>query len=116
MNESTRSANPSRFAYQKLSDEQTAARAKEAASRLSGEIKEYISQEYWTQASNSLRRAMGTLRFDVNNITAARGDKESAKDLFNSIEALDFALRSKDLDAATAAVAEASAKADVILK
>ena len=92
------------------------ARAKEAASRLPSEITDYIKESYWTQASNSLRRAMGTLRFDVNNITAARGDKESATDLFKSIEKLDFAIRSKDLDAAMAAAAEASAKADALLK
>ena len=116
LNQSTRSENPSRFALQKLTTEQTTARAKEAASRLSGEVSDNVSKKYWTQARNALRRAMYTLRFDVNNLVAEKGgDAAAAKDLFKTIEALDFAIRSKDLDAATPLVADAASKADAIL-
>ena len=116
LNQSTRGDTPSRFALQKLTTEQTAARAKEAASRLSGEVSEDVSKKYWTQARNALRRAMYTLRFDVNNLVAEKGgDAAAAKDLFKTIEALDFAIRSKDLDAATPLVADAASKADAIL-
>jgi hypothetical protein len=53
------------------------------------------------------------LRFDVNNYS----DNAAAnKDLFKTIEKLDFAIRSKDLDAAAPLVAEASAKANAIFK
>ena len=94
----------------------TAARAKEAASRLSGEVSDDVSKKYWTQAGNALRRAMYTLRFDVNNLVAEKGgDEAAAKDLFKTIESLDFAIRSKDLDAATPLVADAASKADAIL-
>ena len=43
------------------------------------------------------------------------GDEAAAKDLFKTIESLDFAIRSKDLDAATPLVADAASKADAIL-
>ena len=42
-------------------------------------------------------------------------DEAAAKDLFKTIESLDFAIRSKDLDAATPLVADAASKADAIL-
>ena len=102
INQSTRGDGASRFALQKLSTEQTAARAKEAAARLSGEVSEYVNKKYWTQAGNALRRAVYTLRFDVNNLVAEKGgDADAAKDLFKTIESLDFAIRSKDLDTAS---------------
>ena len=116
LNQSTRSDTPSRFALQKLSTEQTAARAKEASSRLSGEVSEYVNKKYWTEAGNALRRAVYTLRFDVNNLVAEKGgDADAAKDLFKTIESLDYAIRSKDLDAASPLAAEAASKADAIL-
>ena len=116
INQSTRGEGASRFALQKLSTEQTAARAKEAAARLSGEVSEYVNKKYWTQAGNALRRAVYTLRFDVNNLVAEKGgDADAAKDLFKTIEELDFAIRSKDLDTASPLAAAAVSKADAIL-
>lgn len=116
INQSTRGEGASRFALQKLSTEQTAARAKEAAARLSGEVSEYVNKKYWTQAGNALRRAVYTLRFDVNNLVAEKGgDADAAKDLFKTIESLDFAIRSKDLDTASPLAAAAVSKADAIL-
>ena len=116
INESTRGDGASRFALQKLSTEQTAARAKEATARLSGEVSEYVNKKYWTQAGNALRRAVYTLRFDVNNLVAEKGgDADAAKDLFKTIESLDFAIRSKDLDTASPLAAAAASKADAIL-
>ena len=109
INESTRGDGASRFALQKLSTEQTAARAKEATARLSGEVSEYVNKKYWTQAGNALR-------FDVNNLVAEKGgDADAAKDLFKTIESLDFAIRSKDLDTASPLAAAAASKADAIL-
>jgi len=116
INESTKGDGASRFALQKLSTEQTAARAKEATARLSGEVSEYVNKKYWTQAGNALRRAVYTLRFDVNNLVAEKGgDADAAKDLYKTIESLDFAIRSKDLDTASPLAAAAASKADAIL-
>ena len=116
INESTKGDGASRFFLQKLSTEQTAARAKEATARLSGEVSEYVNKKYWTQAGNALRRAVYTLRFDVNNLVAEKGgDADAAKDLFKTIESLDFAIRSKDLDTASPLAAAAASKADAIL-
>ena len=116
INESTKGDGASRFFLQKLSTEQTAARAKEATARLSGEVSEYVNKKYWTQAGNALRRAVYTLRFDVNNLVAEKGgDADAAKDLFKTIESLDFAIRSKDLDTASPLAAVAASKADAIL-
>ena len=116
LNQSTRGDTPSRFALQKLTTEQTAARAKEAASRLSGEVSDDVSKKYWTQASNELRRQVGTLRFDVNNLVENKGaDSADAKAFYAKLENLDFALRQKDQDAATALLADVQSTATALL-
>lgn len=56
-----------------------------------------------TDAKESLRRQVGTLRFDLNTLATAKvgkADKKKALDLrkkfLTSVESLDFAIRSKD--------------------
>lgn len=116
---------PSGFALQKLTPDETRLRAKEAASRLSGEVIEYVNKKYWTQASNSLRRAVYTLRFDINNLVVEKGgakksnslqEAKDAKVLYQTIEKLDFAIRSKDQYAAQNYAADVAKKADTLLK
>lgn len=51
-----------------------------------------------------MRRAMGTLRYDINTLAEAKGVTKAAKavtqDTFNKVDALDFAIRNKDKEAA----------------
>eukprot|EP00894_Picocystis_sp_ML_P004410 jgi/Pico_ML_1/54927/g64.t1 len=94
-----------RFAFKKsLPIDQVAARAKAAASRLDGEVLPAINKGYWTEAGQAMRRAMGTLRYDINTLAEAKGVTKAAKavtkDTFNKVDALDFAIRNKDKEAA----------------
>ena len=64
----------------------------------------YVNKAYWTQARNELRRQVGTMRFDINNLVENKGSgKEDAKAFYKNVEKLDFAIRQKDKAAATAA-------------
>lgn len=118
LNERTDQEGPSRFAFQKLTPEETFARAQEANKRLNGDVQEYIEKEYWTQASNELRRAVGSLRFDVDNLVKLKGKEFAPKqvDLFVTIEKLDFAIRQKDQTDALYFGAEAANKCNDLLK
>lgn len=51
----------------------TRARAGESLDRISTNVKPYSDKKYWTQAANELRRQLGTLRFDLDNLVAAKG-------------------------------------------
>jgi len=111
-----RSEGPSRFSFQKLTTKETAARAKESVTRINKDVGEYVGKKYWTQASNELRRQVGTLRFDINNLVDAKGgDSASAKAFYKSLEKLDFAIRQKDQDAATALLAEVQTSANALI-
>mmetsp|Transcript_3650 Transcript_3650/g.13476 ORF Transcript_3650/g.13476 Transcript_3650/m.13476 type:complete len:208 (+) Transcript_3650:64-687(+) len=115
--ESTRQAGASRFAFQKLTTAQTAVRAKESLSRLDQDMVTYVNKAYWTQAANELRRQVGTMRFDINNLVENKGTgKAEAKAFFKSVEKLDFAIRQKDKDAAIAALAVAQTQGDALMK
>jgi len=115
--ESTRQAGASRFAFQKLTTAQTAVRAKESISRLDQDMVTYVNKAYWTQAANELRRQVGTMRFDINNLVENKGTgKAEAKAFFKSVEKLDFAIRQKDKDAAIAALAVAQTQGDALMK
>ena len=50
-----RSDQPTRFAFQKLTVEQTKARAGESLSRVVGNVADYSNKKYWTQAQNEVR-------------------------------------------------------------
>ncbi len=53
-----RSDQPTRFAFQKLTVDQTKARAGESLSRVTGSVAEYSNKKYWTQARNEVRGAL----------------------------------------------------------
>jgi photosystem II oxygen-evolving enhancer protein 3 len=115
--ETTRQDGASRFAFQKLTTAQTAARAKESISRLDQDMATYVNKAYWTQARNELRRQVGTMRFDINNLVENKGSgKEDAKAFYKNVEKLDFAIRQKDKAAATAALAVVQAQGDSLIK
>ena len=77
----------------------------------------YVNKAYWTQAANELRRQVGTMRFDTNNLVENKGTgKAEAKAFFKSVEKLDFAIRQKDKDAAIAALAVAQTQGDALMK
>jgi photosystem II oxygen-evolving enhancer protein 3 len=104
--ESTRQDGPSRFAFQKLNSNQTKARATESLNRINKDVPEYVEKAYWSQAGMELRRQLNTMRFDINNLVDEKGgDRTQAKKFYQAVEALDFQIRSKDKDGATAAVA-----------
>merc|ERR1712113_1035229 len=91
---------PNRFAFENLSIEDTKARLSKNVARLD-EVSTLIEKKYWIDAQTLLRRALGTLRYDIGVLSG--GDKNIAYDtevLFQKIEKLDFALRSKDQEAA----------------
>jgi photosystem II oxygen-evolving enhancer protein 3 len=115
--ETTRQDGASRFAFQKLTTAQTAARAKESISRLDQDMATYVNKAYWTQARNELRRQVGTMRFDINNLVEIKGSgKEDAKAFYKNVEKLDFAIRQKDKAAATAALAVVQTQGDILIK
>ena len=50
----------------------------------------YVNKAYWTQARNELRRQVGTMRFDINNLVETKGSgKEDAKAFYKNVEKLD---------------------------
>jgi hypothetical protein len=50
-----RSDQATRFAFQKLTVEQTKARAGESLTRVVGSVADYSNKKYWTQAQNEVR-------------------------------------------------------------
>ena len=52
-----RSDQATRFAFQKLTVEQTKARAGESLTRVVGSVADYSNKKYWTQAQNEVRSA-----------------------------------------------------------
>jgi len=116
LDQKPRSDGPSRFSFQKLTAKETAARAKESVARINKDVGEYVGKKYWTQASNELRRQVGTLRFDINNLVELKGaDSKEAKAFYKKLEALDFSIRQKDQDAATALLADVQSTANALI-
>lgn len=80
-----------------------------------------INKKYWTEGREELRRQVGYMRFDLNTLAASKGGasaKGSAlaakKDLFETIDKLDFAMRMKDQATAAKVFADVTAKATAI--
>lgn len=114
---SPRQEGASRFALQKLTTAQTATRAKESISRLDKDVAVYVDKAYWTQARNELRRQVGTLRYDINNLVEAKGSGAAeAKAFIKNVEKLDFAIRQKDSAAAKASLAVVQEQGDSLIK
>ncbi|MEW5303979.1 MAG: hypothetical protein WDW38_003225 [Sanguina aurantia] len=81
----------------------TKARVKESEDRIDADLEPFIKKNYWPSAREELRRQIGTLRFDLNTLANSKVGKEDKKkaqelkkDFILKVEALDFALRSKN--------------------
>lgn len=110
-----RSGAATRFAFQKLAVAETQARAGESLARLESNVAPYVAKKYWTQASNELRRQIGTLRFDLENLVQAKGSgREEVDALVAAIEKLDFAIRKKNPDNALAGLDAVAATAAAV--
>lgn len=96
---------PTRFAFQKLSTADTKARASESAKRIETEVFPLEKKQYWLAATASLRRQVGTLRFDLNNLAEINGkDPKTTNAAFiKALDTYDLALRKKDGAAAAKA-------------
>lgn len=84
--------------------------------RINGDVGTYVEKKYWTQAANELRRQVGTLRFDINNLVNEKGaNAAEAKAFYKKLENLDFSIRQKDQAAATALLAEVQSTANTLI-
>jgi photosystem II oxygen-evolving enhancer protein 3 len=86
------------------------------------ELLPLIKKAYWTQAKEKLRLELGDLRFDLGTLASAKAkdEKKAAvaanKEFFTKAEKCDFAIRSKNMDAAEKAFAAAAASLDALVK
>jgi len=84
------------------------ARIAESAARLD-KVGAAIEKQYWVNGREELRRFLGTLRFDINTLAAtsppstAKKLLATKKDMFDNIDKMDFAMRSKNQAAAAKA-------------
>merc|ERR1712014_71019 len=82
--------------------EATKKRVAESTQRLTSEVLPGIEKEYWPQAIQSLRRQVGTLRFDLNTLADAKSGEEkkvaqkARQDFLTKMETLDFNMRKKN--------------------
>merc|ERR1711976_932901 len=85
------------------------------------EVPSYIKKAYWTEARESLRLRVGTLRFDLNTLVEAkpRAEKKIAvaakKQFFNDVEKVDYAIREKNMENAIKAYEIAVKSLDAVL-
>merc|ERR1712118_295274 len=81
------------------------------------EVPSYIKKAYWTEAKESLRLRVGTLRFDLNTLveTKTKTANKSKKQFFDEIEKVDFAIREKNMDKALKAYEIAAKSLDTVL-
>merc|ERR1711976_176992 len=85
------------------------------------EVPSYIKKAYWTEARESLRLRVGTLRFDLNTLVEAKPKAEkkvaaaAKKQFFNDVENVDYAIREKNMDNAIKAYEIAEKSLDAVL-
>lgn len=109
------------FTQARTQVEDTKKRIKLSETRIDSKIEPSIKSAYWTEAREELRRQVGTLRFDLNALAAAKpkdGKKAALaanKAFIAKVEALDFALRKKDGTAALAALQSTKSALDTAL-
>ena len=111
-----------RFYLQPLSPQQAAVRAKESAKDILG-VKGLIDKKAWPYVQNDLRLKASYLRYDLNTVISAKPKEEkkplkllTAK-LFDTIDNLDYAAKSKSTPKAEKYYAETvSALNDVLAK
>lgn len=111
-----------RFYIQPLSADQAAARAKESAKQIL-EVKKLIDKKAWPYVQNDLRSKASYLRYDLNTVISSKPKdqkkplKTLTSKLFDTLDNLDYAARSKDTPKAEKYYAEAvTALNDVISK
>merc|ERR1719359_1515150 len=85
------------------------------------EVPSYIKKAYWTEAKESLRLRVGTLRFDLNTLVEMKTKTEkkialvTKKQFFNDVEQVDFAIREKNMENALKAYDVAVKSLDAVL-
>lgn len=99
----------------------TKKRISESQRRIEADLEPFIQKAYWTEAREQLRRQVGTLRFDINTLSAqlskdSRKEAEALKKAFVSeVSDLDFALRKKNKATALKELADTKAALDAVL-
>jgi photosystem II oxygen-evolving enhancer protein 3 len=90
-----------RFFIQPLSPTDAAQRAKFSAQDIIA-VKSLIDKKAWPYVQNGLRSSAGYLRYDLNTVISSKTSKDEKKylkalsaQLFDSLNALDYAARSK---------------------
>jgi len=97
-------------------------RIAESTGRLTKEVLPGIEKEYWPEAIQSLRRQVGTLRFDLQALADAKAGEEKkvalkARQTFlTQLETLDFAIRKKNKEDALKQFPVAVAALEAALK
>jgi len=104
------------------SGDATKKRLAESSDRLKKDVLVSIKKNYWTAASNELRRQMGTMRFDLKTLSeakegAAKKAALEAKSTFISeVEKLDLAIVNKNQKLALERYEKSIASLDTVLK
>merc|ERR1711953_431573 len=91
---------------------ETKKRVAESAKRIEGVLAD-IKVAYWSDAGQSLRRQVGTLRFDLNTLGVPKAE---SKKLFADIETLDLAIREKKMEVALKSYDKAKSSLDAVVK
>merc|ERR1712176_404006 len=104
------------------SGDDTKKRLAESSDRFKKDVLVSINKNYWTAASNELRRQMGTMRFDLKTLSeakegAAKKAAVEAKNTFISeVEKLDLAIVNKNQKLALERYEKSIASLDTVLK
>ncbi len=93
--------NQRRGVTQARSDKEfTIKRVSENKKRIENEVRGYIDSKAWYFATQELRRQLGEMSLDMNNLVAASSDKKQGaalkKDFFTAVDNMDFAIKKKD--------------------
>lgn len=109
------------FTQARGSIEDTKKRISESERRIDEKLPQFVSKKYWTKAKEELRLQIGTLRFDLDTLSAQlpKQDRKKAKALnqtfFKKADELDYAIRCKDINEAEKALALARSSLDSAL-
>lgn len=99
----------------------TKKRISESQRRIETALSPSIEKAYWTEAREELRRQVGTLRFDINTLSAqlpksARKEADALKKAFvTEVSDLDFALRAKNKEKARKELEDTMAALNAVL-
>jgi len=109
LTESPRQGEASRFALASTDYESTKKRTQESLKRMKNQVPKLIESESWALANAELRRQMGTLKYDMNDLAKNKGLKpaKSNKAVYKALDTLDYNVRQKNKDKALKLVKEA---------